>query len=355
MSLFDLPDSGVLYDALVARDASYEGRALVGVTSTGIFCRLTCPARKPKPENCVFFETIAACMEAGFRPCKRCHPLRTAVQSEPVIAKLLDALEERPAHRWRESDISNMGLDPSTVRRAFKRHFGLTFLDMARLERLWRGFEVLGDGGKVIDAQLEAGFSSASAFRVQVGKLLGVAPATLTQNPLLSIACIDTPLGPVIAVADQHALHLFEFMDRKALPTEMRKLAKAARGALGFGHTEIHTQLNDQLEAYFNGENVTFDVPLHYHGTDFTGQVWDALRAIPLGETVTYGQLADAMGRAGSSRAVARANGANQIAILIPCHRVLGADGALTGYGGGLWRKQRLLALERETRRHMPR
>jgi AraC family transcriptional regulator of adaptative response/methylated-DNA-[protein]-cysteine methyltransferase len=346
MTLFDLPDADTLYTALLTRDPSYEGRAWVGVTSTGVFCRFTCPARKPKPENCRWFDSLGACIEAGFRPCKRCQPLKAATDAEPVIEELLTALNDRPEHRWCEADVTAMGYDRGTVRRAFKRHFGMSFLDLARLERLRRGFEVMSEGGTVLEAGLEAGFSSASAFRARVGALLGMAPGTLSADPMLSIDWIDTALGPMIAVADDHRLHLLEFMDRKALPTELRKLAEGAKGRLGFGRTAIHDQTARELTAYFDGKSAGFTVPLAYHGSGFTGSVWDALREIPAGETRSYGALASGIGRPTASRAVARANGANQIAILIPCHRVIGADGSLTGYGGGLWRKQRLLEIE---------
>ncbi|SFI53360.1 bifunctional transcriptional activator/DNA repair enzyme AdaA [Celeribacter neptunius] len=346
MTLFDLPDAATLYTALLTRDASYEGRAWVGVTSTGVFCRLTCPARKPKPENCRWFDSLGACLEAGFRPCKRCQPLKAATQAEPVIEELLAALSARPDHRWCEADLSAMGYERGTVRRAFKRHFGMSFLELARLDRLRRGFEVIGDGGTVLEAGLEAGFSSASAFRARVGQILGLAPADFSPEALLKIDWIDTPLGPMIAVADARALHLLEFMDRKALPTELKKLTQAAKGLLGFGRTAIHDQTASELARYFDGERAEFTVPLVYHGSGFTCRVWDALRQIPVGETRSYGQLAQEIGQPTATRAVARANGANQIAILIPCHRVIGADGSLTGYGGGLWRKQRLIEIE---------
>lgn len=346
MTFFALPDSDTLYAALLARDPSYEGRAFVGVSSTGIFCRLTCPARNPKRENCTFYDTIGDCIAAGFRPCKRCHPLRPATESDPVIKTLLDALEDQPDHKWCEGDIAKMGLDLSTVRRAFKRHFGMTFLELARLERLRKGFEIYNDGGKVIDAQLEAGFSSASAFRASAHRLLGAALGNLSKTPLLCIHWIDTPLWPMIAVADNAALHLLEFMDRKALPTEMKKLAAGTNGAIGFGRTKVHDHLAKELDAYFNGISANFTVPLYYHGGGFSARVWDALREIPAGQTVSYSTLAKLIGQPTASRAAAKANGSNQIAILIPCHRVLGADGSLTGYGGGLWRKQRLIEIE---------
>ena len=114
--LFQLPDHDTLYEALVARDPVYDGRAYVGVSTTGIFCRLTCPARKPKSGNCQFFDTVAGCLEAGFRPCKRCHPLAPAAESDEAVQTLLKAYEIEPARRWSENDIIRLGFDPSTVR-----------------------------------------------------------------------------------------------------------------------------------------------------------------------------------------------------------------------------------------------
>ncbi|WP_044027286.1 bifunctional transcriptional activator/DNA repair enzyme AdaA [Ruegeria sp. TM1040] len=346
--MFDLPDSKTLYDALVARDASYDGRAYVGVSSTGIFCRLTCPARKPKYENCQFFATPGACIEAGFRACKRCHPLNAAAGNDPLVRRLLEALEARPFYRWREEDLVAMGADPSTIRRAFKRQFGMTFLEMARQRRLREGFTTLSAGQPVISAQLEAGFESPSAFRAAFARLVGIAPGQFRKDAQLLADWIETPLGAMVAVACQHKLHLLEFADRKALPREVAKLQKRQPGGIGFGRPEVVDQAAEELGAYFTGRAARFDTPLAYHGTAFEADVWRALREIPVGQTRSYGALAQSLGRPGSSRAVARANGANQIAVMIPCHRVLGADGALTGYGGGLWRKQRLIEIERD-------
>lgn len=348
MMMFDLPDSKTLYDALVARDASYDGRAYVGVSSTGIFCRLTCPARKPKYENCQFFATPGACIEAGFRACKRCHPLNAAAGNDPLVRRLLEALEARPSYRWSEEDLVAMGADPSTIRRAFKRQFGMTFLEMARQRRLREGFTTLSAGQPVISAQLEAGFESPSAFRAAFARLVGIAPGQFRKDAQLLADWIETPLGAMVAVACQHKLHLLEFADRKALPREVAKLQKRQPGGIGFGRPEVVDQAAEELGAYFTGRAARFDTPLAYHGTAFEADVWRALREIPVGQTRSYGALAQSLGRPGSSRAVARANGANQIAVMIPCHRVLGADGALTGYGGGLWRKQRLIEIERD-------
>ncbi|SEW14133.1 AraC family transcriptional regulator, regulatory protein of adaptative response / methylated-DNA-[protein]-cysteine methyltransferase [Cognatiyoonia koreensis] len=340
--LFELPPDQTLYDALLSRDHHYDGRAFVGVSTTGVFCRLTCPARKPKRENCTFFDSQAAALDAGFRPCKRCHPLSS---TDPTVQKLLDALNARPAHRWTEADIAALDVDPSTARKGFKRAFGMTFLEMARQQRLALGFNALADNGSVIDAQLLAGFESGSAFRASFAKRFGMAPATFRKDALLQADFINTPIGAMIAVSDRTHLHLLEFFDRKALPTEMKRLLSMTKGTIGFGSPGPTEATKAALSDYFAGKALP-TIPLALHGSAFTKSVWRALINIPAGETRSYSQLAHDIGQPNATRAVARANGANQIAILIPCHRVICADGSLTGYGGGLWRKQKLLETE---------
>jgi len=221
---FTLPSHETLYDALIARDPAYEGHAFVGVTTTGVFCRLTCAARKPRSENTRFFTSIPACLEAGFRPCLRCRPLDPVRMREPLVATLLDRLEREPDRNWSEDDLVAMRLEPSTVRRAFKRHLGMTFLDLARLRGLGRGMDRLAAGDRVIEAQLDAGHDSASGFRGAIAQLIGGCPSGLRGQELLKADWIETPLGAMLAVADPHALHLLEFVDRKALPAEFTRL-----------------------------------------------------------------------------------------------------------------------------------
>ncbi|MXQ09851.1 methylated-DNA--[protein]-cysteine S-methyltransferase [Alphaproteobacteria bacterium GH1-50] len=348
--LFDLPDHDTLYQALLDRDDRYEGHAFVCVSTTGIFCRLTCPARKPNSENCRFVATIGECIEAGFRPCKRCTPLQAAASADPTIASLLALLDERPEYRWSERDLDRMGYDLSTVRRSFKRQFGMTFLEMARQRRLRDGFEVLEQGGRVIDAQVGAGFDSPSAFREAFARLLGRSPRDLRSGGDLQASWIGTPIGDMIAVSSRSHLHLLEFVDRKALPSELARLTGSGKLTLGIGRTGPTEQAEAELSAFFSGESSAFETPLAPPGSAFSKSVWDELCRIPAGETRSYSDIARAIGQPTATRAVARANGANQIALMIPCHRVIGADGSLTGYGGGLWRKQRLLEIERQYR-----
>lgn len=345
--MLDRPDPDTLYAALLARDPAWADRALVGVVTTGIFCRLTCPARKPLARNCRWFARPEEAVAAGFRPCRRCHPQAESAEPPPWARDLLDRLAERPHHRWTEGDLSAMGLDPSTVRRVFRRHHGQSFLAMARTARLRGGLEHLARGAAVIEAQMEAGFESASGFRAAFARLFGHAPHRMRQGSDLLADWIDTPLGGMIAIADDASLHLLEFVDRKALPQGLRRLSAHVGGRIGLGRTGLHDRTEAWLGAFFAALSPLPDLAVTLHGTPFQQQVWHALRSIPPGQTRSYAQIASAIGRPAAIRAVARANATNRIALVVPCHRVIGADGTLTGYAGGLWRKERLIAIER--------
>ena len=344
--LFDLPSDDILYDALLARSSDYEGQAFVCVKSTGIFCRLSCPARKPKRENTLFFDSIASCINSGFRPCQRCRPLERASETEPLVKDLLKLLDRRPDHRWTEDDLVRRGFDPSTVRRAFKRTLGATFLDLARQRRMGEAARQLAAGVRVIEAQIDAGYESPSGFRAAFARLIGEAPARSQGRELLFADWIETPLGPMVAVADQTHLHLLEFHDRKALPAEMESLKRKTLSAIVPGRTPPIDQVESELMDYFAGRSAGFRTPLALDGSAFERQVWARLVAIPVGETRSYSDIAREVATMRAVRAVARANGANRLAIVVPCHRCIGADGSLTGYGGGLGRKRWLLRHE---------
>lgn len=340
------PSDDTLYQALLDRDAAYDGFAYVCVTSTRIFCRFTCAARKPRRENCRFETSIADCLTAGYRPCKRCTPMLRYGDGDPTIATLLAALDAEPDRRWSEQHLIALGHDPSTVRRAFKRRFGMSFLELARQRRLSQAVNTLNAGAPVIAAQLDAGFESGSGFRHAITQRLGAAPRQLKDQRLLKADWIETPIGPMLAVVCDHALHLLEFADRPALPTELKRLQERGRCGIIMGRTGVTDTVEAELAAYFAGHAADFTVRIGGHGTPFEREVWQALSQIPAGQRRSYSAVARDLDRQSAVRAVARANGANQIAILIPCHRVMGADGSLTGYGGGLWRKEWLLRHE---------
>lgn len=189
--------------------------------------------------------------------------------------------------------------------------------------------------------KVEPAFSGVQAFSKAISDWMGPqkGAAKLFAHP------IETPVGTMVAICDATHLHLLEFADRKELPKEMAKLG-ALIGTIAPGQTRITRDLQEQLSAYFDGTLENFNIPMTLHGTDFTKTVWRALVELPFGKTTSYGDLSITLGNPTATRAVARANGANQIAIVIPCHRVIGADGSLTGYAGGLWRKRALLELE---------
>ncbi len=339
-------DDDTLFAALIARDPAYEGFAYVGVKTTGIFCRLTCPARKPKRTNVVFFSCRDAAQEAGFRPCLRCKPLDLKRPASGALETLREKISAEPDRRWSAADLKALGYDPSTVRRAFQREYGVTFAQYARSQRLGLAVNTLQQGGSVLDAQLDAGYESGSGFREAITKLVGDAPVRTTLWPILTAQWLDTPIGAMLAIADDAGVHLLEFADRTALPGEISRLRKRV-GPICFGHNKILETLAREGERYFAGQSLSFDVPVVQRGSAFEAGVWDALRQIPIGETRSYGEIARTIGRPEAPRAVARANGANQVAIIVPCHRVIGADGSLTGYGGKIWRKQWLLEHER--------
>lgn len=337
----------IYYQALVEKNSEYEGVFFVGVKTTGVFCRPTCPARKPKFENCEFFKTAEAALLASFRPCLRCQPLSHPNYVSPVIQKLVEAVEVNPDKRWKDQDFNALSVDASTARRQFKKRFGMTFVQYARARRMGLAMAHIRAGNSVIDTQLEAGFESGSGFRDAFARIMGAAP-THVNHLILKAAWIDTKLGPMIAIADDAELYLLEFVDRRGLEREIERLRKRLKVAIIPGDTKILQQTEKEVSEYFRGERIDFETPIHLIGSDFQKSVWQALRKIPAGQTRSYSELAQSLNKPTAFRAVANANGANQLAIIIPCHRVINADGKLGGYGGGIPRKQWLLSHENE-------
>ncbi len=335
-----------MYQASFNKDPQFEGVFWMGVKTTGIFCRPTCRARKPKKENVEFFSTPQAAMQKGFRPCKTCRPLENPDQTPPAISKLLQDLQAEPSLKIKEQDLRDRGLDPSTVRRWFLKHHGMTFHSFSRMFKLNTAFKKLTSGEGVLDTALESGFESVSGFSESFKSVFGVSPKNASQEKVLNLKRIETPLGTMMAVASDKGICLLEYSDRKSLPTELKLIAKHYDSTIIVGEHAYFDLLEKELKAYFLGELKEFSVPLDYIGTDFQKTVWNQLLTIPYGSTRSYQQQAQMIDKPSAVRAVANANGLNKISILVPCHRVIGSDGKLTGYGGGIWRKQKLLELE---------
>lgn len=339
-------DSDEKYQALLRSDPAYEGRFFFAVRTTGVFCRPTCRARKPKPENVEFFADTRQALLAGYRPCKLCHPLETAEPVPAAIAGLLAEVEANPAGRIRDDELRRRGLEPETVRRWFKKHHGLTFQGYQRARRLGEAFGLIREGKPVAVAAMDAGFGSLSAFNDSFRKGFGATPTKTAATGIIRLTRLETPLGLMVAAAVEEGICLLEFAERRALETELDDLRRLLSAEVLPGPSPWFPRLRDQLAAYFAGASAGFDLPLVTPGTPFQKAVWQELRRIPYGTTRSYRDQAAALGQPAAVRAVARANGQNRIAIIIPCHRVIGADGSLTGYSGGIWRKQWLLDLE---------
>lgn len=346
MNQLSLPSDKTMYEALVNKDASFEGIFIVGVKTTGIFCRPTCSARKPKPENVEYFVDTKQALSFGYRPCKVCHPMQPFGDSPDWLKGLLKELSQSAQQKFKDQDLRERGLDPVRVRRWFKKHHGMTFQAYSRALRINKAFGLIKHDGKVLDTALASGFESLSGFNEAFKKLTGTSPSGTKASKVITITRILTPLGPMFAGATDKGICLLEFTDRKMLETQIMRLSKLLKAQFVPGEHNLFAQLNTELTEYFAGKRLSFTVPLDLPGTDFQRQVWQALMTIPEGETRSYQEQAEIVGKPAAVRAVARANGDNRISIIVPCHRVIGKNGKLTGYGGGLWRKQRLLELE---------
>ena len=342
-----LPERAEMMDAFLGRDASYEGVFLTGVVTTGIFCRTTCTARKPKPENVEFFPSAHAALLAGYRACLRCRPMEPAGEAPEWVRPLLGQVEADPTRRWTDQDLRRFDLEPARVRRWFKQHHGMTFHAYSRARRLAVAMGRIREGDPVTRAAFDSGYDSLSGFNEAFRKLAGESPTAAAGAPVVSVTRLPTPLGLMVAAADEDGLLLLEFADRRMLSSQFRTLARRTGCVFVPGGGPVIDRIRKQLDEYFDGGRKAFDVPLRAPGTPFQERVWRALRDIPTGETRSYSDIARAVGRPTAVRAVARANGTNRLAIVIPCHRVIAVDGSLSGYGGGVWRKRRLLELER--------
>lgn len=350
-------DPAACYAAMIVRDAAADGRFFVCVRTTGIFCRPVCPARTPLAKNVRFVATPAEAVAAGYRACKRCRP--DAAPGSPAwtgtAASVRRALALIDAGGLDEAKVDalgdRLGLGERQVRRLFGKHLGAPPVAVAQAKRLAAANELIDAGAlPLAEVALAAGFGSVRRFNELFRAVHGETPAarrrrvqqgtamhlTLTRHP--------TPVGDLLVVTHGDTLRALDFSDYEA---RMRTLLTRHYGAVTLTDGPLPPTMAVALDAYFAGDLTALEaVPVATGGSDFQRSVWAALRTIPAGSTTGYGALAAVLGKPGAARAVGLANGANPIGIVVPCHRVIGADGKLTGYAGGVARKEWLLKHE---------
>lgn len=341
-----MPSAERMYRAIAERDASFVGVFVVGVKTTGIFCRPGCPARAPNRENCAFFPGAREALVEGYRACKRCRPMDRTVERPAVVERLLELVESDPGSRLTDARLRELGIEPTTARRGFLRHCGMTFHAYQRLRRMGMALADLREHKSVPRAMDVAGYESWSGFGEAFAGIFGAPPSGARGVDHLVADWMETPVGPMVAVANAEGLCLVEFSDRRALERELAAMRKKLGASIVPGKSAVLESAKREMAEYFAGTRTRFETPVVLRGSAFSVSVWRALREIPAGETRSYAEIARAVGSPGAVRAVGRANGANTLAIIVPCHRVIRSDGTLCGYGGGVWRKRHLLEHE---------
>lgn len=335
------------YQALLDRKREFVGVFFVGVKTTGIFCIATCRARKPKRVNVEFFTGYRDALTHGYRPCKVCRPTEHAEAPPEQVNRAIQLAQSDPKRKITDYQLRQQGISPEVVRRWFKRHYGLTFHAFQRMFRINHAYQELQQGKRATDAAFDTGYESLSGFGYTFKKVIGRSPKESSAQAVIVLHRFTTPLGPMFVAATEKGVCLLEFADRRMLETEFRDLQRLLTATIIVGENDHTRQMQQELAAYFEGTLRSFDVSLHMPGTAFQQSVWEALQLIEYGKTTTYSGLAQQLGRPTAVRAVASANGYNRIAIVVPCHRVIGKDGQLRGYGGGIARKKWLLELEK--------
>jgi AraC family transcriptional regulator of adaptative response/methylated-DNA-[protein]-cysteine methyltransferase len=335
-------DPETAWAAFMRRDRSWDGRVIGAVHTTGIYCKPSCPARRPKRENVTFYASTEEARAAGFRPCLRCKPDEVGRDREAVASavKLIERAEEVP----NLSDLAeSVGYAPHHFQRIFKRDLGVSPAEYARGLRNRRTEQALKVNERITDAVYDAGYQSPSGFYNDAKERLGMTPSAWRdggRGETIRWTTFDSPLGELFIAATSKGICRLSFDDSEA---SLRRLFPNA------------TIVEDEgaLRDFVAGTLKTIETPLaapelpiDVAGTAFQEAVWRELRKIPAGETRSYAEIAAAIGHPKAVRAVGTANGDNHVAVLIPCHRVIRSDGSLGGYGGGLDRKKILLAAE---------
>ncbi|MEO0424717.1 MAG: bifunctional DNA-binding transcriptional regulator/O6-methylguanine-DNA methyltransferase Ada [Pseudomonadota bacterium] len=345
------------WQAVCARDANADGHFFYGVTTTGVYCRPSCAARQPKRANVVFFDTAHAAEKGGLRPCRRCRP-EALDQERELIERLCRFLDE---HADETVTLARLGreaaMTPTRVQRLFTKHLGVSpkaWQDARRMQRLKAELREQEDGG-VLDAIFEAGFGSTSRVYERLDGHIGMTPSAYRAGGAgeeIHYATRETALGPLMMAATGRGVCFAQFGDASAsLLAQLEKEFPNASLIPMPAHADAPLgEWMDALEGHLAGEGPRPDLPLDLRGTAFQLKVWRFLCSVREGDVVSYGELARAIDAPSATRAAANACGANRIAVLVPCHRVLRGDGSLGGYRWGVERKRALLDAERRRR-----
>ena len=337
-------DIDAAWSAFARRDRSADGRFVVGVRTTGIYCKPSCPARHPKRENVSFHADPAAARAAGLRACLRCRPDevgRDRIAVAEAVA-MMEAADDTPSL---EAVAAHVGYAPHHFHRLFKRATGVTPAAYARGLKARRAAAALAEGTSVTAAIYEGGYSAPSRFYEHGARRLGMSPSAWVRGGAgvtIRWAIVPTSLGAMLVAATDRGICRIAFDEDEGALTARFPAAEIAPGG------EALATLAAQVVAAVESPQRDADLPLDVRGTAFQEAIWQALREIPAGETRSYAQLAAMAGRPGAVRAAGSACGANHVPVLIPCHRVTKGDGALGGYAYGPARKQALLDRERQ-------
>jgi AraC family transcriptional regulator of adaptative response/methylated-DNA-[protein]-cysteine methyltransferase len=335
-------DADTAWAAFMRRDRSWDGRVIGAVKTTGIYCKPSCPARRPKREHVEFFASAEDARAAGYRACLRCKPDEVGRDRDAVAraVQLIEQAEEAPSLAELAAAV---GYAPHHFQRLFKRDLGVSPAEFARGLRRKRAETALKANERVTDAIYEAGYQNPSGFYSDAKERLGMTPSAWRdggRGETIRWTKFDSPLGEMLIAATSKGICRLTFDDSEA--SLKRHFPNAA---IVQDHGALKALVEGALAAIEHPGSAP-DLPIDVRGTAFQEAVWRELRKIPLGETRSYAEIAAAIGQPKAVRAVGTANGDNHVAVLIPCHRVIRSDGTLGGYAGGLDRKRKLLASE---------